>query len=132
MDPASNALFWADITTGKIQRSALDGSGQIDLLTGGPALGLAVNTDTATLFFTDQAAGTISSIPIAGGPVTTILGGLSTPSDLVLDLAAGQMYFTETPAVPHRIRRANLDGSGIIDIVTDNGAPIGLVLVKGP
>ena len=64
--------------------------------------------------------------------MTTILSGLSAPTDLVLDLAAGEMHFTETPGVPHKIRRANLDGTGLTDIVTNNGAPIGLVLVNGP
>src|SRR6185503_20662086 len=53
------------------------------------------------------------------GGVQTLLGsanGLSDPRGIVLDPAAGQFYFAD--AINQSIRRANLDGTNVQNVIT--------------
>ena len=48
------------------------------------------------------------------------------PADIALDISGGRMYWVDSYL--DGIRRANLDGSGVINLVTDLGSPTGLAL----
>ena len=50
------------------------------------------------------------------------------PSGLALDTAGGKMYWTDSDTGSRAIRRANLDGKGVEDVLVTSGTPSRVVL----
>ena len=59
-----------------------------------------------------------------------VTAGLVYPSGIALDLSRGQMYWTDFGT--QKIQRANLDGSGVEDLVTGLSIPVFIALEIGP
>ena len=63
----------------------------------------------------------------ATAEVIDLVTGLSSPSGIALDVAAGKMYWTDLNT--GKIQRANMSGgSGVEDLVTGLGGPYGIAL----
>lgn len=58
-----------------------------------------------TLYWTEQYGGNVRSTPLAGGPVTTLVTGLSTYADGIAVDATSIYWVTETIANVASIRR---------------------------
>ena len=60
------------------------------------------------------------------GTLVQVLFDGGNPRGIALDISGGKMYWIDTRI--DAVRRANLDGSGVVDLVTDLGSPTGLTL----
>lgn len=116
VDPVGRKLYWTDATLDKIQRSNLDGSNVEDVITAGlnsPG-GLEIDATAGKIYWTDSGNFTISRANLDGSDVEIVAPGVENirPSFVVLDPAAGKMYFNLRENFQlNKIYRANLDGS---------------------
>ena len=149
-------MYWTT-GEGKIQRANLkDGSGVEDLVTGlGYPHSIALDVAASKMYWThsnwqDLWAGKktskIQRANLDGSSVEDLVTELVNPYGIALDVAAGKMYWAHNDTSPAdifagkeydktgKIQRANLDGSGIEDLVTelDWPADIALDLAVGP
>ena len=92
------------------------------------ALGLAFKPDPATvLYVSDYVTNTLNRVGTDGSGQAALLSGLPHLRGIKVDAANGKLYWAE--AGPYRLRRSNLDGSGIEDVLTGlQGAPYELAL----
>ena len=75
----------------------------------------------------DNPLGKIQRANLDGTNIVDLVTGLTSPSRMALDLAAGKMYWTDWRA--SKIQRANLDGSNVEDLITTGlGSPTGIAL----
>jgi len=129
IDTVNGHLYWTDRGNGvepvKIQRADLDGSNAMVILAAAPNRpeGLAVSPSLGKLYWTDigttsaPTAGFIRRTNLDGSGVETLVAGLKTPWQIVLDEAGGKMYWTEGRSYRAKVQRANLDGSGVETLV---------------
>jgi CSLREA domain-containing protein len=88
------------------------------------------NLQADYVFFSDYGTQSIWRVKPDGTEAAQILTGLSNVRGLAVDLGAGKLYFAEQN--PHRIRRANLDGtSAEVVAPTTNAYDVELDLVHG-
>ncbi len=145
VDPSGGKLYWTRISQ-PIQRANLDGSDMEDLV--GVTVfssGLAVDSGGNKLYWTvsippgpgywSQSGGLRRSTLDGAGAETLLYEDGSDPGDIALDVPGGKVYWAD--AGLHRIRRANLDGSGVEDVIArpdvshgiavdaEAGAPVG-------
>ena len=67
-------------------------------------------------------------IPYGGGCRTKIIHtNLTSPTDIAVNPADGRLYWTEFSG---RIRRVNLDGTGLGTLVPDIGSPYGIIVAS--
>ncbi|MCL4741088.1 MAG: hypothetical protein KJZ54_02700 [Phycisphaerales bacterium] len=99
VDGAANKVFWTDSWGGSsvsIYAANLNGSGQQTLVTlpGNTVVsGLTVDPGTQTVFWSNYVAGTISSVPYAGGTPNTILSGHQYVAGLEFEPVSNRLYF---------------------------------------
>ena len=127
-------MYWTDTGHEKIRRANLDGTGIEELVTTGLVAAAAICLDTTEwkMYWTDWATATswIKRANVSGTNVEILVTGLQGPFGLALDLTADKMYWTEFAA--NRIRRSNLDGSGMEDLITTGlSHPNGIALDVG-
>jgi sugar lactone lactonase YvrE len=129
-EAALNKMYWADYTTGKIQRANLDGTNVEDLVTGlTTPLDVSVDDASGKMYWVDGGAGKIQRANLDGTAVEDILTGLSDPTRIALDLSADKIYWTDQEVGAQKIQRANLDGSNVEDLVTSGlSEPRGIAL----
>ena len=135
---SADNVYWADSGTDKVQRADPDGSNVQGLVTTGLVSTAAVAVDSAggKIYWADAAANKIERANLDGSSredVVTIVDGVVVPSGITVDSAAGKIYWTQalSPIEPSSgsIRRANLDGSGVEDVVTAGlSAPLGIAV----
>ena len=135
VDMAGDKLYWTEKTgntTGKIQRANLDGTnGQlIKDLTSVPH---SITLDTANgKLYLANGWGKIQRMDLDGSNFqSNFITDLNAPRNLVLDVAGGKVYWTETTGTSGRIRRVNLDGSGVQNVATGLTAPLSLAVASG-
>ena len=89
---------------------------------GDPATGRAQEAEASSpmpqLYWVDAVAGKIQRTYRDEHTVVedVVASGLVSPRSIALDVAAGKMYWTDSGE--RKIQRANLDGSGVEDLVT--------------
>jgi len=136
--PASavEKLYFADNGNDKILRCDLNGTNLEELVTTDIEVVGCIDIDRTggKMYWTDWSASTahIKRADLTGGNIETLLSSLSGPYGLALDVTGGKMYWTEFSSGV--IRRANLDGSGMEDLVTtglSHAAGIALDLTAG-
>lgn len=88
-------------------------------------LGAAGQARSDWMYWTDFGSGDIRRANLDGTGQETLITGQRSPAVLKLDLAAGQMYWTNYGG---DIRRANVDGTGETILVSQLSAPSGLAL----
>jgi hypothetical protein len=121
LDVAGGKMYWTDIGTGKIQRANLDGSNVEDLLTIGVVftpVEIVLDTVANEMYWTESSPADfmIQRADLDGSNVELLVTGLVSPSGIALDVAGDKMYWTDIGT--SKIQRANLDGSGVEDLVT--------------
>ena len=156
LDVADGKMYWTNAEKRKIQRANLDGSDLQDLITlGAIPHGLALDVAEGKMYWTAPRANWIlranldgsnferifrpppSNQEMVGRPAGTNVNSIlykspRNPTGLALDLAGRKMYWTEPKSLLtlwSRIRRANLDGSRIEDLIIRGlSVPRGLAL----
>ena len=129
IDSNTQKMYWTDASGGRIQTANLDGSDRQTILTGGELRGIAIDSATQQLFFTDV-HGSVESVNLDGTDRQTLITGLASPINIVLDVPDGKMYFSQTDS--NQIDEANLDGSDMHAIIsTGLNRPEGLALRSG-
>jgi len=118
-------VFWADYSTGNIQRSSKIGGAQTDVLTGlnsptGGPRALVVDTLGDKLYWINPDAGQILRANADGTGQEVLISGLTYPNGLALISEIGRMWWVEESG--ERIRRAETDGSDIISVLYSPGA----------
>lgn len=115
-------IYWVDAGANVIGRANVDGSGIEDVVTGGldKPCDLDVDPLAETLYWVEYGSGKLRRRPIIGGRVEDLFTGTDRAQGVALDLAAGKVYWAENRPMSDNdwIRRANLDGSGIEELVT--------------
>ena len=124
LDLAGGQMYWADTQAGEILRANLDGSGKTTLVSGLPAdptgpsaMPPALDLAHGQMYWSDgtnSGPGVLRRATLDGSQQTILVTGLSSGPGVALDLAGGQMYWAEASG---RIRRANLDGSGVTTLL---------------
>lgn len=129
LDVPNNTLYWADNIKNKIFKANLDGSNPsvwLDLGSDEP-LGLDLDLVNNKLYWTSKNfVGTVNYIKRAdldGSNQETVvtLNYASFLENLVVDAPNNTMYWVDR--FPDKISKANLDGTGITDIVTGTSGP---------
>ena len=135
IDVAGRKLYWTEKTsdrTGKIRRANLNGTNVqlIKDLTSVP-LGIALDTTGGKIYLTN-AWGKVQRLNVDGSNFQpNLITNLDTPRNLVLDVTGGKVYWTETTEASGRIRRANLNGSNVQNVVTGLVPPLSLAVANG-
>ncbi|MBC8217537.1 MAG: hypothetical protein H8E73_03655, partial [Planctomycetes bacterium] len=112
IDLPAEKMYWADSTTGVIHRSALDGSGDVQLVTGlSVPADIALDTGSGKIYFAETGSSRIRRVNLDGsGPIEDVVTGLGQPYYIELDLTNSRIYWSD--AENSVIYRANLDGTG--------------------
>ena len=96
------------------------------------AMNITVDTSGGKIYWTAQtgeSSGTINAANLDGTGATTLTSILSVPIGIAVDTAGSKLYWTNSRG---RIQRANLDGSGIQNVLQNlSGSPMDLVLSGG-
>ena len=128
LDVTRGKIYWTEQTsdmTGKIRRANLDGS-NVELvkdLTSVPQ-GLAADLMNSRLYATNS-WGKIQHLGFDGSNfVPNFITDLMSPQEIAVDTIGGKLYWAEIG----KIRRANLDGSNVEDVVSGLYNPEGITL----
>lgn len=121
IDFIAGKIYLAARGQGTIERTDLDGSNREAVLTGIHPIGLALDLAAEKLYWTDYtyAKAVIMRANLDGTEVETLtrhLGNGCQLEGIAVDVPSGKVYWIERSA--KRIRRANLDGSGMEIILT--------------
>ena len=95
------------------------------------ALNIAVDASSGKVYWTEQTGerrGTINSANLDGTSVTELTAILSVPMGITVDATGSKLYWTNTRG---RIQRANLNGSGIQNVVQNLSGPTDIVVSNG-
>ena len=132
LDTARGKVYWTEQTgkaTGTLRRANLDGT-DIQLvkeLTSAPH-GIAVDAVNQKLYLTNS-WGKVQRLNVDGSNFqSNLITGLDAPKEMSVDVAGRKIYWAEQGS----IRRADLNGENIEDVVTGLGAPAGILLGTAP
>ena len=95
------------------------------------AVNIAVDASSGKVYWTEKtggSSGTINSANLDGTSATTLASILSVPMGIAVDATGNNLYWTNARG---RIQRANLDGSGIQNVVQDLSGPTDMVVSNG-
>ena len=95
------------------------------------AMNIAVDANNGKVYWTEQtgaSSGTINSANLDGTSVTELTSILSVPMGIAVDVTGSKLYWTNARG---RIQRANLNGSGIQNVVQDLSGPTDIVVSNG-
>ena len=95
------------------------------------AMNIAVDASSGKVYWTEKtgaSSGTINSANLDGTSVTELTSILSVPMGIAVDATGSKPYWTNARG---RIQRANLDGSGIQNVVQDLSGPTDIVVSNG-
>ena len=118
LDVKSNKIYWADSFNDGIGRANYDGSNYEQLINLPGPLGLALDLNNRKMYWTDGILNIIERSSLNGNNIETLVTELKFPYDIVLDVRSDKMYWLELEG-KGGIKRANLDGSNVTEILTD-------------
>ena len=90
-------------------------------LPSGPPTATAVH-----MYWTDTGSGRIQRANLDGSNVEELAQGLTSPTDIAVDVTGQKIYWTDTGS--GRIQRANLDGSNVENLITGLSSPTGIAV----
>jgi sugar lactone lactonase YvrE len=125
VDHAAGKLYWVDDGDDTIKRANLDGSA-VELLVSGLSApnSIALDVSGGRMYWSDAGTGSIGRANLDGsGMQAGFLSVGSGVNGLVVDSARDHIYWTDDDLLNARIRRANLDGTGITTVTT-TGLPL--------
>jgi DNA-binding beta-propeller fold protein YncE len=130
-EPASERLFFLDLSGGRILSANPDGSDLKTIINEGRKLpdGVALDVEAGHIYWTNMGDpkrndGSIMRSDLNGKNMIAIVppGGTFTPKQLQLDKRSGKLYWSDREGM--RVMRTNLDGSEIETLVdTSHGDP---------
>ena len=122
LDSMEGKLYWTEQTgqtTGKIQSANLDGNSNVQLvkeLTSAPR-GMTLDAVNRKLYLTNG-WGKLQRMNFDGANFeSNLITGLASPGQVAVDVVGGKVYWTEKG----KLRRADLNGENIQDVVTGLG-----------
>lgn len=117
----TQAIYWTDSGTCKIQCANSDGSEVVDLITeSGRPFGIAIDADAGKMYWSSMDNKKIRRANLDGSGVEDIItSSLIHPRGIALDVVGGKIYWTDIGT--DKIQCANLDGSDIEDLVITTG-----------
>lgn len=116
-------LYFADVGTATISRANPDGSDVETLITGVAPWGLALDIAGGKIYWVSFSNQRLSRANLDGTNLEVLVTGM-TGEELALDLESGKVYWSGSG----KIQRANLDGSGVEDVITTSPKPDGIAL----
>ena len=136
VDQSGGRMYWIDESIPAIRSANLDGSDVTDMVTNGSGKNslenrekvlrrpwdLALDTRQGCIFWTDMEGRSIRRASLDGSNIQMVVEeGLRAPMGIALDPLKARIYWTDgcDERSVGRILGANLDGSGIVEIVTD-------------
>lgn len=126
IDPGGGKLYFTGEQNTKVQRANLDGTNVEDLAVGGNPLGIALDLGFQKVYWVSDG---IHRANLDGSDPEEVLAVPA--AGLAVDSFFGKIYWTSL-ASPY-LRRANLDGSGVEDlVVTGPSVPRALALDVPP
>ena len=134
VDPVAGRIFWADFNLDAIYRANLDGTGVtsiVALTAGSRPYGVALDTGMQRLYWTEYGTGLLMRCDYNGGAANQILNGLANPTYIVVEPTAGFLFWTDGQVNSQRIRRCNLNGSGLINLPSSIAAYGGIAVGPG-
>ncbi|MBV7329206.1 SMP-30/gluconolactonase/LRE family protein [Chloroflexi bacterium TSY] len=128
-------IYWVDADINRILRANSDGTGKEELITSGlpGPIGIAADTVGGKIYWVDNSVNQIQYANLDGSDVKPLIfSGLRNPLDITLDTIENKIYWVEG-APSRKIRRADLDGTGVETLVTIGSQPssLALDLVRG-
>lgn len=125
VDGNTGRVYWVRLNAGIIYSAKLDGTDiqSFNASTGGP-LSLAKEMNTGKIYWTEISQGRIFRANPDGSNIELLLD-LGSTGGISIDAAGGKMYFEERFI---GIRSANLDGSGLMTLVTRSTGGLDLAL----
>ncbi len=129
LDIPGGKMYWADSgSPNRIRRANLDGTSIETLLGSGifGVRGIALDRAAGLMYWTESETGGdgVYRGSMNGGTRVPLVQGLGFPVGIALDPAGGKMYWIDSGT--HKIQRANLNGTGVQDIVV-SGTPAPLL-----
>lgn len=120
LDVAGGKMYWADTGVSGVRRANLDGTSIETLITGGNnPQAVALDLSAGKFYWANGNPHRIERANLDGSSPETPLTGLSfQPLGLALDAANAHLYWIGGTGAQARIRRANTDGTGAVDIVS--------------
>ena len=127
VDAAGGKVYWTE--NNLIRRSDLNGRNiQLVRELKSVAHGFAIDAENNKLYLT-TAFGKVHRLNLDGtGFQPDLIVNLNAPQGIAVDVAARKIYWAER----NGIRRANLNGSNIEDVVIGLGGPVGIALGVAP
>lgn len=139
VDVVDGLVYWADAGTPKIRRMRMGDGGVIsDLIAGSLVLAsptsIALDLNGGKLYWADAQQAAFPSLrgihrANLDGSAPELLVNASQaryPRGVALNLSAGKLYWTDS--TDHKIRRANLDGTAVEDVLTGLTFPFGIAI----
>jgi len=118
VDTADDKVYWSEHSSsgGVIKRANLDGT-NVEVLVTHPTTPQSITVDTAGKRFCwiNSLEGKIQSADLSGGNIKTIVQLDDTITHIAVDAEGGKLYWADSE---FRIRRMNLDGTGIETVLT--------------
>ena len=112
--PQASGIIWTDKSSGKIQRSELNGSNVVDVVVGlNKPVNIAVDAVNDKVYWTEE-AGLIKRANLNGSSIETIKSGLSNRTFIALDVASGYLFWS-LEKDPGELRRSNLENNWLIE-----------------
>jgi DNA-binding beta-propeller fold protein YncE len=123
-------LYWTEADSGCIKRSNLDGTGVTELITNLDfPFGICIDAVHGEIYWAggSNGNGVIQRANLNGSQVETLVSsGLGCPSAIVLDQVHNKILWSDFNK--QRLQRANLDGTGVENILTGLGFPKALTI----
>ncbi len=130
LDLPAGKMYWGGLD-GKIRNANLDGTGITILVDAGSVRGIALDLSNGKMYWAD--ASIIRRANLDGSLVEVLItNNLGNPEGVALDIAGGKIYITNADNATNKIMRANLDGTGLQDLIiglgNGTGSPRGIAL----
>lgn len=130
IDAFNSKLYWVNFKTGlnEIVRSNFDGTNVETLINTGLSQPVSIDLDIGSgkMYWAEQGGGgSFKRANLDGSNVETLISsGFTFPSGIDVDHINQKIYLTDFGT--GKISKANLDGTGLTDIVTGQGSPFGV------
>lgn len=110
IDSEAGLLFWTSGITNSIYKCNIDGSNQIEIVSGlGNPNTLVLDTENQTIYFGESSTNNLRKIDYDGTNLSTVISGAGLIQGLDIDLLGGNLYWTDY--FSGRVYKSNIDGS---------------------
>ena len=135
LDIENRHMYWSEWNLRKIVRANFDGSNRQDVLTGSGVIdSIALDVQSRQIYWAERRSGGSAIVrgDYDGSTFQDVITGLDDVWSIALDVQSRQIYWTERIQGQDdsgKIRRANLDGTQIQDVVAGLYIPTSITLM---